>query len=99
MKDKGTINNRLQDLHNVLYYCSEQQKHGRIHVFKTSERICINQERGSLLSQINTGNFPHEIRNYKITPALEAKVKLTLEKIEQTSWGSLIQNPFTNENY
>ncbi|BFM42706.1 hypothetical protein CFS9_13470 [Flavobacterium sp. CFS9] len=99
MNDKTQIDQRLSDLHNVLYYCSEQQKHGRIHVFKTCERICINQERGALLSQISKENFPSEVRYYKVTAALEAKVKLTLEKLEQTSWGNLIQNPFENENY
>ncbi|WP_281233469.1 hypothetical protein [Flavobacterium gelatinilyticum] len=87
---------RLSDLHNVLYFCSEQQKYGRIYVFTSAERICINQERGSLLSQINLSNRSDEIRYYQITPALEAKVKLTLHKVDQTTWAHLIPNPFND---
>lgn len=92
------INQRLEDLHNVLAYCSELQSFGRIYVFKTLERVCINQERGSLLSQINTDNFPHEVRNYTIPPALEAKVRFTLEKIQATSWGGFNQDQFLNNS-
>lgn len=90
------INQRLEDLHNVLAYCSESQCLGKIYVFKTLERVCINQERGSLLSQLNNDNFPHEVRTYKIPPGIEAKVKLTLEKIQSTSWGGYSQNQFIN---
>lgn len=88
---------RLEDLHNVLAYCSEAQSLGKIYVFRPLERICINQERGSLLSELNKDNFPHEIRIYKIPPGLEAKVKLTIEKIQSTSWGGFNQNQFINK--
>lgn len=84
------IYQRLEDLHNVLVYCSELQLHGRMHVFKTGERICINQERGALLSQLSHANnetFSHEVREYKIPVAIEAKIKLTIEKIHATGWG------------
>lgn len=87
---------RLEDLHNVLAYCSEAQSLGKIYVFKTLERICINQERGSILSQLSTDNFPHEVRNYKIPLSIEAKVKLIIEKIQATSWGGFNQNKFLN---
>ena len=86
---------RLEDLHNVLVYCSDLQKQGRIHVFKVGERICINQERGALLSQLSHANnetFSHEVREYKIPVAIEAKIKLTIEKIHATGWGG-----FSNE--
>lgn len=96
MEDNTEINQRLEDLHNVLAYCSENQSLGKIYVFKTLERVCINQERGSLLSQINKDNFPFEIRTYKIPLSIEAKVKLTLEKIQATSWGGFDQNKFIN---
>lgn len=99
MDHKTQVFERLADLHNVLVYCSEQQKLGKIYVFKVLERVCINQERGSLLSQINNDNFPHEIRTYQLPASIEAKVKMTLEKIEATSWGGFNQNHFTNENY
>ena len=84
------IYERLEDLHNVLVYCSEMQLHGRMHVFKTGERICINQERGALLSQLSHANnetFSHEVREYKIPVAIEAKIKFTIEKIHATGWG------------
>ena len=84
------IHQRLEDLHNVLVYCSDLQKQGRIHVFKVGERICINQERGALLSQLSHDNnetFSHEVRDYKIPVAIEAKIKLTVEKIQASGWG------------
>ncbi|MFV8370836.1 hypothetical protein [Flavobacterium sp. LB2P74] len=84
------IYQRLEDLHNVLVYCSDLQKQGRIHVFKVGERICINQERGALLSQLSHANnetFSHEVREYKIPVAIEAKIKFTIEKIHATGWG------------
>lgn len=81
---------RLEDLHNVLFYCSDIQKEGKIHVFKLGERICINQERGALYSQLSHANneiFSHEVRTYKVPPAIEAKIKFTVEKIHATGWG------------
>ena len=81
---------RLEDLHNVLVYCSDLQKQGRIHVFKVGERICINQERGALLSQLSQANnevFSHEVREYKIPVGIEVKIKFTIEKIQATGWG------------
>ncbi|MBP4137426.1 hypothetical protein [Flavobacterium geliluteum] len=90
------IYQRLEDLHNVLAYCSELQSCGKIYVFKTLERVCINQERGSLLSQLNNDNFPHQVRTYKVPPHIEVKVKFTLEKIQATSWGGFNQEQFFN---
>jgi len=87
---KEDIYQRLEDLHNVLVYCSCQQTQGRIHVFKLGERICINQERGALLSQLSHANnetFSHEVREYNIPVAIEAKIKFTIEKIQATGWG------------
>ena len=88
---------RLEDLQNVLAYCSDLQKEGRIHVFKVGERICINQERGALFSQLsheNKENFLHEVRAYQCAPALEAKIKFTVEKIQSTNWGGFNQDQF-----
>lgn len=84
------IYQRLEDLQNVLVYCSDLQKQGKIHVFKVGERICINQERGALLSQLSHANnetFSHEVREYTMPVAIEAKVKVTIEKIQATGWG------------
>lgn len=97
--NKEEIYQRLEDLHNVLAYCTEAQSLGKMYVFKTLERVCINQERGSLLSQLNDNNFSHEVRDYKISESLEVKVKISLEKIQATSWGGFNQNHFSNENY
>jgi hypothetical protein len=84
------IYQRLEDLHNVLFYCSDLQKQGRIHVFKVGERICINQERGSLLSKLSHAKneiFSHEVRDYKTPTSIEVKIKFTIEKIKATGWG------------
>jgi len=93
------INQRLEDLHNVLSYCSDVQNRGKIYVFKVAERICINQERGALFSQLSALNgeiFKHEVRTYKIPPHIEAKVKFTIEKIEATNWGGHHLNEYIN---
>lgn len=90
---------RLEDLHNVLSYCSDIQSKGKIYAFKTCERICINQERGALLSQLshlNNETFKHEVRDYQIPPHIEAKVKFTIEKIEATNWGRHTLNEYIN---
>lgn len=90
---------RLEDLHNVLSYCSDIQSNGRIYVFKTCERICINQERGALLSQLsqlNNETFKHEVRTYEIPAHIEAKVRFTIEKIQSTNWGGHKLNEYIN---
>ena len=75
------ITQRLEDLDAILKYCSDNQTVGRSASFSIEERICINQERGSLLSQLNAEKFPNDVRNYKCPAFLEAKVKFTLKKI------------------
>ena len=87
-----TIKQRLADLHNVLVYCSEvdSRSFGKYNMFSAGERICINQERGSLFSQLagEKGEiFPHEVRTYKVPAQIEAKISFTIEKIEATNWG------------
>ena len=72
---------RLEDLHAVLLYCSDNQSVGKQASFSRGERICINQERGSLLSQLNAENFPDDVRNYKCPAFLESKIRFTLNKI------------------
>lgn len=74
---------RLEDLHTVLQQCSKIDllSDGKNRAFTTGERICINQERGSLLSQLNAENFPNDVRNYKCPAFLESKIKFTLNKI------------------
>ena len=74
---------RLEDLHMVLQQCSKIDllSDGKNRAFTTGERICINQERGSLLSQLNAENFPNDVRNYKCPAFLESKIRFTLNKI------------------
>jgi hypothetical protein len=74
------IINRLEDLSNILRYCSDQQQVGHSACFSTLERICINQERGALLSQLNQENKASAIRYYKCPPQLEIKIRFTLQK-------------------
>lgn len=74
-------NQRLEDLHDVLAYCSLQQQLGRSASFTTLERICINQERGALLSQMNWENPEQEKRAYQCPPQLEAKIKFAIQKV------------------
>lgn len=72
---------RLEDLHAVLEYCSMQQRIGRVSSFTTLERICINQERGALFSQMNHESTDHEKRNYQCPPKLEAKIRFNIQKV------------------
>ncbi|MDN3673107.1 hypothetical protein QWY99_08610 [Flavobacterium branchiarum] len=82
------INQRLENLHNVLVYCSEVDKRsfGKLYVFTLEERICINQERGGLFSQlagINGEILPQEIRNYQVPPHIENKINFSLKKVSR----------------
>ena len=79
MSDK--ISNRLEDLYDVLLYDSNEQTFGRPACFSTLERICINQERGSLLSQINPDNLETDKRFYQCPPKLESKIRFVIQKV------------------
>jgi hypothetical protein len=73
-----TATNRLSDLHNVLVYCSEIQAQGRPGIFTTGERICINQERGGIFSQMSFDGG--EVREYEVPPDIEVKIQATSKK-------------------
>jgi hypothetical protein len=75
------INKRLEDLLDVLVYDSNQQSFGRTPCFTTLERICINQERGSLYSQINQENKEQDKRYYQCPPKLEGKIRFAIQKV------------------
>lgn len=77
----NTISNRLEDLYDVLLYDSNEQTFGRPACFTTLERICINQERGSLLSQMNQDNHETDKRFYQCHAKLETKIKFAIKKI------------------
>lgn len=72
---------RLEDLYDVLEYCSNQQAFGKPACFTVLERICINQERGSLLSQINQDNQEGDKRHYKCPPKLDSKIRFITQKV------------------
>ena len=74
MSDQKQIIQRLEDLQDVLRFCSIET------TFTVWERMAINQERGSLLEYL--GDNP-SIRNYKIPDRIEGLVKATLRKIKQ----------------
>lgn len=75
-------NQREQDLLSVLEYCSEQQKVGRSAVFSVFERMLINQERGSLLSQSNQETPPDERRYYEVSSKIQKKIIFILTKLQ-----------------
>jgi hypothetical protein len=94
------IGTRLQDLFNVLFYCSELQREGKKMVFKTNERICINQERGSLFTQLTHLNGEVKssaVRTYKVPPEIEIKIRFALQKIVDSNWGGFSQPIFLKE--
>ncbi|MDX6187963.1 hypothetical protein SGQ83_01255 [Flavobacterium sp. Fl-318] len=77
---------RLNNLHTALEQCSQIDllSDGKNKVFTIGERIAINQERGSIFSQIAHENGEItmlEVRTYKVPPHIENKIKFTLSKI------------------
>jgi len=72
---------RLDNLYDVLEYCSNQQAFGRTACFSVFERILINQERGALLSQLNEENQQEDIRYYKCPAKLESKIRFVIQKV------------------
>lgn len=90
-----TITIRLENLFNVLFYCSDLQREGKKMMFKANERICINQERDSLFTQLahNNGEIKsEEVRTYKVPPEIEIKVRFALQKIIDSNWGGFSQS-------
>jgi hypothetical protein len=75
------IISRHDDLFAVLIYCSDQQAFGKSAVFTAFERICINQERGSLLSQLNKETPESDVRFYQCPPKLESKIRFIIQKV------------------
>lgn len=75
------INNRLEDLYDVLLYDSNEQTFGRAACFTVLERILINQERGALHSQVNEENEQEDIRYYQCPARLESKIKFVIQKV------------------
>lgn len=72
---------RSKDLYNILEYCSLQQQVGRPACFTVFERILINQERGSILTQLNSETPESEKRYAVCPPKLESKIRFITQKI------------------
>lgn len=97
MATNQEIYDRLRDLHNVLVYCTEVDtiSFGKNKVFTPGERIVINQERGALFTQLASNNnqiFPHEVRDIKVGPVLELKIRSALNQVNATAWGGHSQD-------
>ena len=72
---------RNEILEQVLKYCSDNQQVGKPACFSPLERMCINQERGALLSQLNPETPESDIRYYECPPRIEAKIQFTIQKV------------------
>lgn len=72
---------RILELNSILQYCSE--KGG---IFTKGERICINQERGYLLS-LNSEN-PIVIKVFEYSEVMKFKINSTLENINNSNYQS-----------
>ena len=73
---KEIITDRIHELESVLEYeATIRLKH-----FSVGERICINQERGSLYEQLNENNS--NPRQYKVSDFIENRIQFVLNKIE-----------------
>lgn len=73
IKQIEAINARLEFLHDVLVYDADVNKR-----FKLTERIVINQERGSLYDYLNyyAGNCNYDdVRKLQVPPQLELKIQ------------------------
>jgi hypothetical protein len=91
------INTRLDILLNVLMYCSSKQMEGKAPIFTLSERICINQERGSLFTQLSpseSDEFDSEIRHSQVPDTIESKIQFTLKKMKTDNWVNYDQSSF-----
>jgi len=83
---------RLEHLQNALEYCSELQQQGQPPAFSTGERICINQERGALFTQLANDSrelLLDEVRFYQCDPALQSKIEALIKIIKATNWDSV----------
>lgn len=75
---------RHQLLFDALIYCSTLQSVGRKYVFTINERILINQERGSIMSQqthLVEGNNLEIVRSYVVPAEIENKIQFIKTKL------------------
>lgn len=84
MRNKEELLTRIDLLFSVLIFSSEKTA-----IFKTAERICINQERGSLFDQINVLNgemLKSNARFYQLPSHIEKKVDTCIQLMSRIDW-------------
>lgn len=74
--DKDEILKRLNVLHLALLHDSEFKSARQGYIFTSGERICINQERGALYSQLSQ-DPEAGIRYYDVSDDIELKINYT----------------------
>lgn len=96
MLTKNEIIDRIDLLFACLIFSSE-----KVGVFKTAERICINQERGALLDLKNylDGNIKlHDVREYRVPASIEEKIKSCQNMMARSDWDVEAHIEFRNIN-
>ena len=75
--NREEINYRLQILYDALQDDSQLKEVGKRGIFTTGERICINQERGYLYSELSylVEVEPPPLRPYKIPEHIQLKIR------------------------
>lgn len=75
--NRDEINYRLQILHDALQDDSRLKEVGKVGIFTTFERICVNQERGYLYSELSylVEVEPPPLRPYKIPEHIQLKIR------------------------
>ena len=84
MPAKELIAVRLDLLFTVLIFSSYKSA-----IFKTGERICINQERAALCDALNyyDGIFEeHQVRQYQVPETVEKKITTCIDMITKLNW-------------
>ena len=78
-----TKRNRFNSLTECLQYCSEN----RYTIFTSGERICINQERGALLSYEHEQDFILQSATvFKHSIELNNKIEAIITEIKNSHW-------------
>jgi hypothetical protein len=87
---------RLNLLFTVLIFSSEKTA-----IFKTGERICINQERGSLFDTLNFNAGiinKSDVRMYSVPEHIEKKIKNCVVMMQQINWVPTVPQDEENNN-
>lgn len=90
------INDRLETLYTVLYFCSNYSN-----VLTRGQKICINQECGSLLDKkaflFQAIKDLDKVRMYQVPPEIECKIEYVMQQIRNFKYYTPPPNRFTYE--